>query len=84
MAANISKEFNNICWDAGVQCTVTMDPQDFRKQFQFKNLSSHPVELSAERQTYVLPAGGTMDMKTRGEEPKITKHFVFYRQVFHE
>lgn len=77
----VSKEFNNICWDAGVQCTVTMDPSDFRKQFQFHNVGKHEVELTHDKAVYVLRPGEKMWLKTRGEEPRITKWFVFYQRA---
>jgi hypothetical protein len=76
----VSDELNRICTDAGVQCCVTMDPHDFKKTFEFRNLSKHEVEVSVTNQTYVIPAGVKFTFKAwDGEEPKITRWFVFYQ-----
>lgn len=79
--SNISKEFNRACIAAGVQCTLTADPHDLKKLFQFKNLSLHPV-LVADKAEYILRPGEQFDYKSiNGEEPKITQWFVWYHQV---
>jgi hypothetical protein len=76
----VSAELNRICTEAGIQCCVTMDVGDYKKIFDFRNLSKHDVQISMGKQTYVVPAGVSFVFKSLdGKEPKITKWFVFYR-----
>jgi hypothetical protein len=82
MAFRVSEELNRICTEAGVQCTVTLDPQDFKKIFQFRSFSLNSVEISYGKQTYILQPSSTFVFKSLdGVEPKITKWFVWYSRV---
>jgi hypothetical protein len=82
VASYVSEEFNRICTNAGVQCTVTADPQDFKSLYQFKNLSKHKVEISCGKAVYALNPNEEFAYKSMtGEEPKITQWFVWYQRV---
>lgn len=79
----VSNELNRICTNAGIQCTVTMDPQDWKKIFHFCNLGKYSVEISADKQAYVLAFKETFTYKSvDGVEPKITQWFVWYQRAF--
>lgn len=78
----VSIELNNICTNAGIQCTVTMDPHDFKKIFEFRNFSNHGVEISAGKQMYIVQPKMTFVYKSMdGADPKITRWFVWYQRV---
>lgn len=78
----VSEELNSICTNAGIQCTVTMDPHDFKKIFQFRNFSKHSVEVSAGKQAYSVAPEITFVYKSMdGSEPKITQWFVWYQRA---
>ena len=82
MAGYVSPELNEICTRAGIQCTVTMDPQDFKTIYQFRNFNKYSVEVSYQKQTYVVKPETTFVYKSmNGEEPKITQWFVWYQRV---
>ncbi len=41
----MTRQFNTYCSEAGVQCTVQMDPSDYRQIFIFQNLGDHLVKI---------------------------------------
>lgn len=41
----VTQYFNALCAETGVQCTVTMDPNDFRQLFHFKNTGDRLVKI---------------------------------------
>src|SRR5216684_1156889 len=41
----MTRQFNEYCSEAGVQCTVQMDPNDFQQIFIFKNLGDRLVKI---------------------------------------
>ncbi len=41
----MTNQFNTYCSQAGVQCTVQMDPSDFQQIFIFKNLGDRLVKI---------------------------------------
>jgi|HubBroStandDraft_1064217.scaffolds.fasta_scaffold428285_2 hypothetical protein len=76
----VSEELNCICTDAGIQCCVTMDPKDWKVIYDFRNCSKHDVEITSDKQTFVVPAGVSFTYKSwDGKEPQITQWFVSYQ-----
>ena len=43
---SITRTFNAYCSEHGVQCTVTMDPSDYKQIFLFKNVSDCLVQIT--------------------------------------
>lgn len=75
----VSEEFNRKCTDAGVQCTVSIDPYDYKKVYYFQNLGKDPVMLTLHKADYILTPGNGLAIKSwNGEEPQPTKWFVTY------
>lgn len=75
----VSPDFNRICTDAGVQCTVTSDPRTYAIIPQFKNLGKESVMISDDRASYILHPGDAFEyIAQNGKYPKVTKWFVTY------
>jgi hypothetical protein len=78
----VSEELNRICTNAGIQCTVTLDPKDFKKIYQFKNYSQHHVLVGENKMQFLVKAGDYLEFKVLvGGEPKITQWFVWYERA---
>jgi hypothetical protein len=45
IAKGMTKAFNQICSEEGVQCVVTQHPQTYRTWYQFTNLGSRRVQV---------------------------------------
>lgn len=50
----MSRQFNAYCSEAGVECTVQMDPTDFRQLFHFTNRSDKLVRIEYDNYSYYL------------------------------
>lgn len=50
----VSRTFNAICSEQGVQCTVTMDPSDYRSKFDFKNFGDRLVRIEYRDEVHYL------------------------------
>lgn len=75
----VSEELNRVCTAAGVQCTVTMDPRDYQKVYQFSNQGRETVEISYDKFYAYLQPGHVMELRPGQYEVKITRWFVTYR-----
>jgi hypothetical protein len=78
----VSEELNRICTNAGVQLTVTMDPRDFKKAFQFQNFGNDTVKISHGEFYFFLRPTEIKQIKTvDNKDPKITRWFVQYERA---
>lgn len=80
MSNYVTPELNRQCAFAEVQLTITADPSDFKKLYQFKNLGGYGVELTQGKARYILNPGEELSLK--GEEPKFTQWFFTYDSEF--
>lgn len=76
-AKYMTRTFNAICSEAGVQCTVAMDPSDYQQIYHFKNLGDRLVKIEWNDEVRFIEPGESVTLKTRGssihqEIPSIT------------
>jgi hypothetical protein len=61
----MSHQFNAYCTEAGVQCTVAMDPRDFQQLFHFTNGGDRLVRIEYDREFHYLEPKQSMTCKVR-------------------
>jgi len=57
MANYVCEDFNALCTELGVQCTIAMNPRTFKMDFLLKNFSSKTVALFTDDWFLLVPAG---------------------------
>ncbi|SRR6266851_4752600 len=62
----MTRTFNAICSEAGVECTVAMDPTDYQQIYHFKNLSNRLVRIEWDNEIRLIEPGETVTVKARG------------------
>lgn len=77
VAKYMTRTFNAICSEAGVQCTVAMDPSDYQQLYHFKNFGDRLVRIEWNDEIRLIEPGESVTLKTRGaaysqEIPRIT------------
>ena len=60
---SITRTFNAYCSEHGVQCTVTMDPSDYKQIFLFKNVSDCLVQITHQGVVRQIAPGEHVIMK---------------------
>ena len=60
---SITRTFNAYCSEHGVQCTVTMDPSDYKQIFLFKNVSDCLVQITHQGVVRQIAPGEHVTMK---------------------
>lgn len=73
----MTRTFNAICSEAGVQCTVAMDPSDYQQLYHFKNFGDRLVRIEWNDEIRLIEPGESVTLKARGaaysqEIPRIT------------
>lgn len=69
----MSDVFNAYCSEMGVQCTVMMDPHDYKQIYAFKNLGDRLVKIEYNFELHFIEPKESLILKTHGGEiPKIT------------
>lgn len=74
----MSHQFNAYCSELGVQCTVTMDPKDFKQLFHFRVVGDRDIRFEYDRQVRFLSPGEWVSIKVKNnlygqpEIPRIT------------
>jgi hypothetical protein len=63
VAKGMTKAFNQICSEEGVQCTVTMDSRDFRQLYLFKNVGDKLVKIMYNDQEWFLEPNESTEVK---------------------
>jgi hypothetical protein len=82
MSNYTSDAFNARCYAAGVQCTITSDPADFKRIYDFKNLGTAPVQVTWGKITATIPVGESFPMKILdNKDPLPSAWFVSYNRV---
>lgn len=61
----VTKLFNAYCADNGVQCTVTLDPNDQAQLFYFTNVGNREVMVSHLNEGFTISPGQSATMKIR-------------------
>lgn len=69
VAKYMSREFNSYCMEHGVQCTVTMDPTDYRQIFIFQNNGDRSIRIDHGIQVSYLDPGESTTIKVDGMSP---------------
>lgn len=62
----MTTDLNRYCTQAGVQCTVQMDPTDFQQIFIFKNLGNRLVKIEWGTEARFLEPGEHTTVKASG------------------
>lgn len=65
IAKYMSTQFNAYCSEAGVQCTVMMDPRDFQQLFHFTNNGDRLLLIEYDREFHYLEPKQSMTCKVR-------------------
>jgi hypothetical protein len=63
-AKYMSHQFNAYCSELGVQCTVTMDPSDFKQLFIFKVVGDRDVRIEYDGKVRILGPGEWCRLKS--------------------
>lgn len=72
----MSHQFNAYCSELGVQCTVTMDPKDFRRLFHFRVTGDNDIRFEYDHQVRFLSPGEWVSIKVKENlygEPEIPR-----------
>jgi hypothetical protein len=59
----VTNTFNAICSEAGVECTVTMDPNDYQLLYYFRNVGDRLVKIEWNNEVRFIEPGESVTLK---------------------